>query len=185
MYSPLFLVQETSRKWCPVLDLRYMSLLLKQQSFHMESFKTITTVIQRNNWMISIGLENAYFHIPVAKNHQHYLRFHFKGSHFEFRCLPFWPLFSPKNLFKSSSNSCRLSSGKGHSYIPLSGQRPCPGPVQEASHTTPRSGAAHPGGIWVDGELRKKPVHSFSEPCIPGYGLQHDSLQDIPSRGQD
>lgn len=106
MCSPLFLVRKASGKWRPDLDLKNLSSFLKQQLFHMEFLKIITAVIQRNDWMISIDLENAYFHIPVAKNHQHYLRFHFKGSHFEFRCLPFWPLFSPKNLFKSSSNSC-------------------------------------------------------------------------------
>lgn len=46
VYSPLFLVRNSSGKRHPVLDLKYLNVFLKQESFCMESLKTISAVVQ-------------------------------------------------------------------------------------------------------------------------------------------
>lgn len=113
VYSPLFLIWKLSGKWCPVLDLENLnSSFLKPQSFQMESLKPITAVIHWDDWMIFMDLENASFHIPVAKVHQCFLRFFFAGNHFQFRCLPFG-LNSASRTFTKVLISDRLASTKG------------------------------------------------------------------------
>ena len=41
-------------------------------------------------------LKDAYFHVPIASHHQHFLRFAFRGRHFQFKVLPFSLSLSPR-----------------------------------------------------------------------------------------
>lgn len=39
--------------------------------------------------MCKIDLQDAYFLVPIAKQHKKYLRFEFNGSIYEYNCMPF------------------------------------------------------------------------------------------------
>ena len=55
----------------------------------METTESIRAILQQNDWVASIDLKDAYFHIPVAKKHQKYLRFTHRGAVYQYVALPF------------------------------------------------------------------------------------------------
>ncbi|XP_046550436.1 uncharacterized protein LOC124260221 [Haliotis rubra] len=40
-------------------------------------------------WLASLDLQDAYLHVPIYHHHRKYLRFFFKGSHYQWKMLPF------------------------------------------------------------------------------------------------
>lgn len=55
----------------------------------METLTTIQQAVQRVDWLISIDLKDAYFHILMAKNVRKYLQFQVRQEHMQFTCLSF------------------------------------------------------------------------------------------------
>ena len=55
----------------------------------METPDLIMVVIRQNDWATSIGLKDAYFHIPVAKRSQKYMYFVINGITYHFLALLF------------------------------------------------------------------------------------------------
>ena len=50
--------------------------------------------------MALIDLKDAYFTVPIAKNHRKYLRFKWHNKLFEFTCLPFGLACAPRVFTK-------------------------------------------------------------------------------------
>ena len=44
--------------------------------FNMVTLKSMIAVMQPQQWMASVDLKDAYFHIRVVPAHRQYLRFH-------------------------------------------------------------------------------------------------------------
>lgn len=61
----------------------------------MEDIRTAKNLITPGSFMASIDLKDAFFMIPVAKEHRIFLRFRFKNQLFQFTCLPFGLCTSP------------------------------------------------------------------------------------------
>ena len=55
----------------------------------METAEVIQASLQTGEWVASIDLTNAYFHVPIQPKFQKYLRFHVQGRAYQFRALPF------------------------------------------------------------------------------------------------
>ena len=53
-------------------------------------------VVARGEWFTTIDLKDAYFHVPVAPHHRQFLRFAYRGRHFQFTVLPFGLSLSPR-----------------------------------------------------------------------------------------
>ena len=88
-YSRLFLVPKPNNKWRPILDLSKLSPFLKVEKFKMETPETIRTSLQLGEWVTSIDLKDAYFHIPIQEQSRKYLRFYVQGQTYQFKALPF------------------------------------------------------------------------------------------------
>jgi hypothetical protein len=41
------------------------------------------------DWAASLDLQDAYLHIPVHPDYQHYLQFYFEGLAYQFKAMPF------------------------------------------------------------------------------------------------
>ena len=99
-YSPVFLVPKKTGGWRPVLDLKRLNKYIRLEHFKMESLNTVILLVQPGDWMASIDLQDAYFHIPIHSQFQHFLRFKVGNLHLQFQCLPFGISSAPRTFSK-------------------------------------------------------------------------------------
>ena len=57
-------------------------------------------LLQRNDWLVSIDLKDAYLSIQIAEKDRKFLRFLWKEQTYEFRCLPFGLSSAPRVFTK-------------------------------------------------------------------------------------
>ena len=57
-------------------------------------------LLRKGDFMIKIDLRDAYFTVPVWRNHQKFLRFLWKETMYEFACLPFGLSSAPRIFTK-------------------------------------------------------------------------------------
>jgi len=82
--SDLFLVPKKGGKVCPVIDLRQLNQYVQYQHFKMENLELVKSLVRRGDYMISIDLNQAFFHIPLERSQQ-----------------PIFPSISKANVFAS------------------------------------------------------------------------------------
>lgn len=63
--------------WRPVIDWRELNWHILKRHFKMESLQTVRQLVQRGDYLVKIDIKDAYLHIPVAEEHQPFLRFNF------------------------------------------------------------------------------------------------------------
>ena len=88
-YNRLFLVLKASGPWRPVLDVSRLNKFVTKTKFSMETNQTILDSIQKGDWMVTMDMKDAYFHVPIHPDSRRYLRFSFNGEVFQFRALCF------------------------------------------------------------------------------------------------
>ena len=98
--SVLFLVLKKDGSQPPVINLKPLNRFLSRQKFKMEGAKVIRDILQKDDWMVSIDLKDAYLSVPVAKEDRRFLRFRWKGTLYEFQCLPFGLSSAPRVFTK-------------------------------------------------------------------------------------
>ena len=86
--SNIFTRPKKNGKYRMILDLSNLNIYLKYNHFKMDTLETALTLISRNCFMSSIDLRDAYYHIPIAKEHRKYLKFIWKGQMYQFCVLP-------------------------------------------------------------------------------------------------
>ena len=87
--SQVFLVPKSDGTWKPVLNLKSLNQFVVPHHFKMESIRTLKGVLQKDDWLFNLDLQDAYLSIPIHQNHQHFLRFPWKGQLWQFKALPF------------------------------------------------------------------------------------------------
>ena len=88
-YNRLFLVLKASGTWRPVLDVSRLNNFVIKTKFSMETTQSVLNSIQRGDWMISMDMRDAYFHIPIHPTSRKFLRFSFNSKTYQFRALCF------------------------------------------------------------------------------------------------
>lgn len=71
------------------LDLRGLNAFLHVLPFHILTTKGVLQAISLGDWLTSVDLRDAYFHVPIVPHHWWFLHFMFQGRHFQFRVLSF------------------------------------------------------------------------------------------------
>ncbi|KAK7877982.1 hypothetical protein WMY93_031362 [Mugilogobius chulae] len=89
LYSPYFLVPKKSGGARPILDLRLLNEHIVTRSFCMLTTKQLLECVRPGDWMTSIDLTDAYFHVPVVPEHRKFLRFAIGEEQYEYCRLPF------------------------------------------------------------------------------------------------
>lgn len=87
--SPFFLIEKPNGKKRFVLNLKRLNKFIKNDHFKMEDWRTVIKLMQKDCFMSSIDLKDAYFLIPIHTSSRKYLRFSFNNILYEFTCLPF------------------------------------------------------------------------------------------------
>ena len=95
-YNRLFLVQKASGKWRPVLDVSRLNTFVRKTKFSMESTRSVLAAIQEGDWLTTVDMKDAYFHVPIHPTSRRFLRFVFAGQVYQFRALCFGLSTAPK-----------------------------------------------------------------------------------------
>ena len=89
-YSRLFMVpKKGSNKLRPVIDLSTLNTYVSIPHFKMETAELIRASLTSGEWISSIDLADAYFHVPINKKFRKYFRFAFRQKRYEFLATPF------------------------------------------------------------------------------------------------
>lgn len=72
-----------------ILNLKKLNEFLEPIHFKLEDARTSMKLIQKNCFMATIDIKDAYYLIPIAESNRKYLRFSFADKIYEFLCLPF------------------------------------------------------------------------------------------------
>ena len=88
-YSTLFLVPKTEGRMRPVINLKAFNFWVQPQHFKMEGIHTLREIVAEGEWLAKLDLKDAYFTVPIVREHQKYLRFAVDEIRYQFTCLPF------------------------------------------------------------------------------------------------
>ena len=88
-YSRMFVVPKASGGFRPMIDLSTLNKAITLTKFKMETPKSVLSSIRKGDWMISIDLKDAYFHIPIHLDSRKFLRFVWREKVWQFRSLCF------------------------------------------------------------------------------------------------
>ena len=61
----------------PVIDLRSLNKFIKYQHFKMEGLDLVKSLLRRHHYMVSIDLNQAFYHVPLATSQQPFFAFDF------------------------------------------------------------------------------------------------------------
>ena len=98
--SNLFLVPKKDGGNRPVINLKALNSFIPYSHFKMEGLHLLKDLLRENNFMCKVDLKDAYFCVPLHRNHQKFLRFQWKGNFYEFLCLCFGLGPAPRILTK-------------------------------------------------------------------------------------
>ena len=83
----------------PIIDLRELNKCIHWEHFKMEGIHLIQLLLEEGDWMVKLDLKDTYFAVPICPQNWTYLTFQFRGSIYQFECLPFG-LSSAPRIFK-------------------------------------------------------------------------------------
>lgn len=86
--SNIFTRQKKDGGYLIILDLTQLNTFVQYKHFKMESFVTAKQLISRGCYMACIDLKDAYYSVPVHKDHRKYLKFSWMGQQWQFKALP-------------------------------------------------------------------------------------------------
>lgn len=98
--SSLFMVPKKGGGQRPVINLKALNNFVEYSHFKMEGIHMLRDLLRKDDFMVKLDLKDAYFTVPVWINHQKYLRFLWKGTMWEFACLPFGLASAPRVFTK-------------------------------------------------------------------------------------
>jgi len=87
--STLFIVPKPNGKYRPVINLKFLNEYVQYNHFKQETFNVVLDLLEKGDFMTSVDMEQAYFHIPIHPDSQKYLKFSWNGRLYKFVCLCF------------------------------------------------------------------------------------------------
>ena len=146
--SRLFLVPKPGKKWRPVIDLSVLNSHMHVPTFKMETAEIIRNSLTKSEWVVSIDLKDAYFHVPIHPDSQHLLRFHVDNRTYQFKALPFGLATAPlefTRIVKEAKLVLQSRRIRVHQYLDdwllrASSQHQCMSQTKELLHTVQELG---------------------------------------------
>ncbi len=117
-FSVYFIIPKKDGGFRPILDLRDLNKTLKYLPFLMLRTSDVLRAIEPQDCIVKVDLKDAYFHVPIAPHHRHFLCFHFEGKTFQFNVLPFGLSLGPRVFMKVVQAALAPLQQKGICVLP-------------------------------------------------------------------
>jgi len=91
LFFPVF--QKTKFRW--VLDCKVLNSIVSKHGVRYESVAQVKSFLQKGDFITSIDVKGAFFHIPIAPNSRYWLQFIADGTIYHFQTLPFGVTTAP------------------------------------------------------------------------------------------
>lgn len=98
--SKVFTVPKPNGRHRLVINLKKLNEFVESPHFKMEDHRSASSLITEGNYLASVDLKDAYYLIPIASQHQKYLRFRWKESLYQYTCVPFGLNAAPRLFTK-------------------------------------------------------------------------------------
>ena len=174
-FSRLFLVPKKTGDLRPVIDLSRLNDHLVIPRFKMETQASVRASIKENEWTVSIDIQDAYLHVPMARSVRKYLRFMVNG-----RVSVYMP---PVRLGYLSSGVYQVAATSGPASAAPRYQAPCisgrlahPSIVHRTGQNSCRFSPAGVTTPWMGNQFQQ--VRLGSQPAVRFYrhAVQHVRL---------
>ena len=99
-YSTYFIVPKKDGGLRPILNLKWFNHYMMKKTFRMETLSTIISIVRPGQWLASVDLKDAYFHVPIHPAHWRFLRFMWRGQAYQFKAMPFGLTSAPRVFTK-------------------------------------------------------------------------------------
>lgn len=99
--SRMFTVPKKERKKTRlILDLSALNKFLKLRHFKMGTVTQVRSALRERDWLASLDLQDAYWHVPIHPRFYWFLAFQVGVDTFQFTRLPFRLLLAPQVFMK-------------------------------------------------------------------------------------
>lgn len=180
-YSRYFLVPKKTGDLRPVLDLRGLNMFLRTIPFHMLSTGEMIQALSHGEWVTTIDLKDAYFHIPIAEHHWRFLRFAFQGKHFQFRVLPFGLSLSPRVFTRVVAAALSPLQARGIKILPYLDDWLICAPTREQASRDTVTVLEHIDRLGLRVNLDKSNLAPAQRTIFLGVSLNTISMKACPS----
>ena len=114
-YSRVFMVPKQGlNKWRPVIDLSSLNKYIVKKTFKMETPELIRQSFTKDEWVTSIDLSDAYFHVPVSFKYRKFMRFCMDDIVYEFRAMPFGLSTAPREFTELVVEFKQIAFSRGY-----------------------------------------------------------------------
>ena len=175
-FSRRFLVPKKTGDVCPVIDLSRLIDHLVIPRFKMETQASVQAFIRENEWTVSIDIQDAYLHVPMARSVWKYLRFMVNGHVYQFTCFPFGLATSPREFTKLLRPVVQLLRLPRYQAPCISGRLAHPSIVHRTGQNSCRFSPAGVITTWMGNQFQQ--VRLGSQPAVRFYRhvVQHVRL---------
>ena len=98
--SSIFVRPKKNGEHRVILNLKNLNEFIPYHHFKMDTFESAVNLLVKDCFMVSIDIRHAYHTIPIAEEHQKFLRFIWKEKIFQYTCLPFGLSSAPRIFTK-------------------------------------------------------------------------------------
>ncbi|PFX15064.1 Polyprotein P3 [Stylophora pistillata] len=112
--STIFVRKKKSGQYRMILNLKGLNKHIEKHHFKMDTLWSAVRLMTPNCFMASIDLKEAYYLVPIAKEHRKYLRFYWKGFLYQYTCMPNGLSSAPRCFTKLMKPVYSTLRQKGH-----------------------------------------------------------------------
>ena len=98
--STTFLRPKADGSFRMILNLKEFNQSVEYHHFKMDTLDTVVKMVKPGCYMASVDLKDAYYTVPIHKDHQTFLKFEFMGCLYKYTCLPNGLSSAPKIFTK-------------------------------------------------------------------------------------
>ncbi len=116
-YSNLFITRKCDGSARVIINLKQLNESMDHIHFKMDTVRDAIQLMRPNCSFGSVDFKHAYFSVAVAQNFRKFLRFIWRGRHFQFTCLPQGLSSAPRVFTKLMKPVFSYLREKGHTIV--------------------------------------------------------------------